>query len=584
MPFIAAQQLALNNAIRVKLSHLYQTRPRDTLWYSFGLKMLLDYKSVVRSWAMGRSRVAFRKALAERGYDQDGRAISSFPRAATEETKIAGLRGSVDFTVREEVVTAKSSDIEKDMREIVDKIIRVMLHAPKAGTGKLKQLYSLRSSTQSAMLVSLTVGKVDAGVAVLLTQDNRLIEFPSVLLPNNITSGSIVDITVARNHAAETASATAFQTLQKRILNTYGIKTPTPPILRLRNATQTSLVLEWDPIDLATASLKSLSLYRNGSKAGSIPRPLETRSTKISGLAIHTEYTFHLVLRTTAGTYQSEKLVCRTHKMTDLSGITVTAGVLHPQQRDALAAALDRIGGKLIDTVRIDTTHFVCTEGRGPLWEKAVEMNIPVVVPEWVDACEAEGTIVSVRGYYLNADPKARQLGPIHGSTQHQRTTSTATPNQSQDQNQNQSPSPSPSNLAPSGALQVQQQLDDPPLTPFPGAEMTGQPTAEEREVSSDEGRLSPPPPVPPKDDEEEARGDEHAEDEPPAQEEHDTAEVATPADAKAGDSDHDEQTSTADDQSDRHIEEDKGKPSGDDEDKERHSKEGEGDFNEVPL
>ncbi|RAH42669.1 uncharacterized protein BO95DRAFT_484545 [Aspergillus brunneoviolaceus CBS 621.78] len=139
MPFIAAQQLALNNAIRVKLSHLYQTRPRDTLWYSFGLKMLLDYKSVVRSWAMGRSRVAFRKALAERGYDQDGRAISSFPRAATEETKIAGLRGSVDFTVREEVVTAKSSDIEKDMREIVDKIIRVMLHAPKAGTGKLKQ-------------------------------------------------------------------------------------------------------------------------------------------------------------------------------------------------------------------------------------------------------------------------------------------------------------------------------------------------------------------------------------------------------------------------------------------------------------
>ncbi|RAH42670.1 putative chitin biosynthesis protein (Chs5) [Aspergillus brunneoviolaceus CBS 621.78] len=461
------------------------------------------------------------------------------------------------------------------------------------------------------MLVSLTVGKVDAGVAVLLTQDNRLIEFPSVLLPNNITSGSIVDITVARNHAAETASATAFQTLQKRILNTYGIKTPTPPILRLRNATQTSLVLEWDPIDLATASLKSLSLYRNGSKAGSIPRPLETRSTKISGLAIHTEYTFHLVLRTTAGTYQSEKLVCRTHKMTDLSGITVTAGVLHPQQKDALAAALDRIGGKLIDTVRIDTTHFVCTEGRGPLWEKAVEMNIPVVVPEWVDACEAEGTIVSVRGYYLNADPKARQLGPIHGSMQHQRTTSTATslltaatgqpqtsqnpnptpsPNQYQDQdqiqiqNQNQSPSPSPSNLTPSGALQVQQQLEDPPLTPFPGAEMTGQPTAEEREVSSDEGRLSPPPPVPPKDDEEEARGDEHAEDEPPVQEEHDTAEVATPADAKAGDSDHDEHTSTADDQSDRHIEEDKGKPSGDDEDKERHSKEGEGDFNEVPL
>ncbi|KAL4977881.1 hypothetical protein BDW66DRAFT_131224 [Aspergillus desertorum] len=347
------------------------------------------------------------------------------------------------------------------------------------------------------MLVSLTVGKVDAGVAVLLTEDNRLIEFPSVLLPNNITSGSIVDITVSRNNAAEAANAAAFQALQKRILNTYGIKTPSPPVLRLRNATQTSLVLEWDPIDLATASLKTLSLYRNGSKAGSIPRPLETRSTKISGLAIHSEYTFHLVLRTTAGTYQSEKLTCRTHKMTDLSGITVTTGVIHPQRKEALAEALDRIGGKLIDSVRIDTTHFVCTEGRGPLWEKAVEMNIPVVVPEWVDACEAEGTIVSVRGYYLNADPKARQLGPIHGSTQHQRTTSSiASPSR---------PSQSQSLSLPVNQSERDQNTSEPPPTPFPGANMSGQPKAEDDDRVSSEVSESPPPP-PPKDGEPEAK------------------------------------------------------------------------------
>ncbi|KAL4870433.1 hypothetical protein BDV12DRAFT_165941 [Aspergillus spectabilis] len=347
------------------------------------------------------------------------------------------------------------------------------------------------------MLVSLTVGKVDAGVAVLLTQDNRLIEFPSVLLPNNITSGSIVDITVSRNNAAEAANAAAFQSLQKRILNTYGIKTPSPPILRLRNATQTSLVLEWDPIDLATASLKTLSLYRNGSKAGSIPRPLETRSTKISGLAIHNEYTFHLVLRTTAGTYQSEKLTCRTHKMTDLSGITVTTGVLHAQRKEALGEALDRIGGKLIDSVRIDTTHFVCTEGRGPLWEKAVEMNIPVVVPEWVDACEAEGTIVSVRGYYLNADPKARQLGPIHGSTQHQRTTSSITSPSRKSQSQSLS--------LPNNQSERDQSTPEPPLTPFPGASMNGQPKAEDDDRVSSEDAESPPPP-PPKDEKSETR------------------------------------------------------------------------------
>jgi chitin biosynthesis protein CHS5 len=144
------------------------------------------------------------------------------------------------------------------------------------------------------------------------------------------------------------------------------------------------------------------------------------QSTKISGLAVDTEYTFHLVLKTSAGIYSSEKLVVKTHKMTDLSGITVTPGVLPPQLRDTLDAAVERIGAKLVDTVRIDTTHFVCTEGRGQAWEKAVEMNIPVVRPEWVDGCEREGRIVGVRGYYLNADPRMRQVGQGVGVQQQQ--------------------------------------------------------------------------------------------------------------------------------------------------------------------
>ncbi|KAI5294975.1 Chitin synthase, class 5 [Ascosphaera acerosa] len=292
------------------------------------------------------------------------------------------------------------------------------------------------------MLVSLTVGKVDAGVAVLLTEDNRLsrpsvqIEFPSVLLPRNITSGSIVNINVSRNFAAEEASVAGFKRLQDTILTKYGLHSPSAPVLRLRNATQTSIVLTWDPLDLATASLRSLALYRNDSKAGNIPRPFETQSTKISGLAIDTEYTFHLVLRTSAGTYSSQKLKCRTHKMTDLSGITVTTGVMPPAVRESLGQALERIGGKLVSNVRIDTTHFVCTEAGGEKWEKAVKQNIPVVRPEWVDGCEREGTLVGVRGYYLDADPKMRQIGPNV-----RRQSSLAEPAQRPQQQQQHSPS-----------------------------------------------------------------------------------------------------------------------------------------------
>ncbi|KAI9887915.1 MAG: Chitin synthase, class 5 [Watsoniomyces obsoletus] len=280
------------------------------------------------------------------------------------------------------------------------------------------------------MLVSLTVGKVDAGVAVLLTDDKRLIEFPSILLPPDISSGSIVDITVSRNFIAEAESQSAFATLQHDIFTTFGQRSPSPPILRCRNATQTSVVLEWDPIQLATAQLRSLALYRNGAKAGNIPKPLETQSTKMSGLAVDTEYTFHLVLRTSAGTYSSQRLVVRTHKMTDLSGITVTPGVLPAPLRESLEKAIDRIGAKIADTVRIDTTHFVCTEGKGQQWERALETNIPVVRPEWVEGCEREGRIVGVREYYLNADPRLRTIGPgarMHQQQQGQGSTSALT-------------------------------------------------------------------------------------------------------------------------------------------------------------
>jgi hypothetical protein len=237
------------------------------------------------------------------------------------------------------------------------------------------------------------------------------IEFPSILLPPDISSGSIVDIDVGRNYKAEADAAKAFFELQSDIFHTFGERTPSAPDLRCRNATQTSVVLEWDPIDVATAELRSLTLFRNGSKAGTIPRPGENHSTKLSGLAVDTEYVFHLVLKTSAGTFSSEKLKVQTHKMTDLSGITITPGHMPAALRESLQRSAERIGAKIADNVRIDTTHFVCTEGRGPAWEKAAENNIPIVVPDWVIGCEREGRIVGVRGYYLNADPRLRNVG-----------------------------------------------------------------------------------------------------------------------------------------------------------------------------
>lgn len=255
-----------------------------------------------------------------------------------------------------------------------------------------------------------------------------------------------------------------------------------------------------------------MSLYRNGAKAGVIPRAAQTGqevlATKVSGLAVDTEYTFHLVLKTSAGTYQSEKLTVKTHKMTDLSGITVTPGILPPPLRESLSGAVERIGAKIVEGVRIDTTHFVCTEGRGRDWERAFEMNIPVVRPEWVEGCEREGRIVGVRGYYLNADPKLRQVGQGVGTQQ-----------QHQQQQQNQRP-PQRERAESQATIPPQVQESQESLAPQP---QTAPSTISlpHRPASPQDGVNTPPPPLPAKDDPQQ-----HEKDPPSAEESHNESEA----------------------------------------------------------
>ena len=266
--------------------------------------------------------------------------------------------------------------------------------------------------SKSPTKAQFTVGKLDAGMAVLLTKDHHQIEFPTILLPETVTTGSIIDLSVSQNPEQEAEVLKTFRDLQSTIREAFANKSPGAPVLTLRNATQTSAVLEWEPIDIATAELKSLTLWRDGTRLGNIPKPLITTTTKLSGLAIDTDYTFQLILRTTAGTYSSELLKVRTHRLTNLSGITICEGTLPAEQRERLTATVAAIGAKpLQKRVRIDTTHFICSVPEGEEWQRAKDMNVPIVVVDWIEACQREEKIVGVRGYYLDADPALRPKG-----------------------------------------------------------------------------------------------------------------------------------------------------------------------------
>ncbi|RGB34369.1 hypothetical protein C1646_760640 [Rhizophagus diaphanus] len=114
--------------------------------------------------------------------------------------------------------------------------------------------------------VQFTVGKLDAGMAILLTEDHHLIEFPSLLLPPGVTSGSIVNIGVNRNYDQEEAQSKEFWELQEAILKEFGRNKPESPRLHIKQITQTSVILEWEPLVLHQAKLKALNIYRNGER------------------------------------------------------------------------------------------------------------------------------------------------------------------------------------------------------------------------------------------------------------------------------------------------------------------------------
>ncbi|GAA6004119.1 uncharacterized protein JCM10292_005892 [Rhodotorula paludigena] len=264
------------------------------------------------------------------------------------------------------------------------------------------------------------VGKIDAGIAVLISDSIHLIEFPSLLLPPGVAPGSIVNISCTRNSRAEKQHARDFWDLQRDIADTFGAREPAPPSLRVRNTTQTSVTLEWDPLDLASAALLNLSIYRNGQRLTTIPNPTHNTSTKLSGLQLDTDYHFHLVLKTTAGTCSSQTVKTRTHTIDNTTGISVCFGLVEPRELvDQAEAAVVALGARRADKIQIETTHFVATSsasrdnpaaGPGVEYQKAVQLSIPIVSPEWLLACQRASKLVPIAPYYLGQTNRAASL------------------------------------------------------------------------------------------------------------------------------------------------------------------------------
>ncbi|KAH6568549.1 hypothetical protein BASA50_001182 [Batrachochytrium salamandrivorans] len=248
--------------------------------------------------------------------------------------------------------------------------------------------------------IQFTVGKVDAGMAILLSPDHHLIEFPANLLPDGLTTGSIINITVERNQEEEQRQRDDFTALQDEIFETYS-QSPQAPLVEIKSITQTSAIIKWEPLTLHAATFLGLDIYRKGQKLN-LSISASATSAKLSGLDVAQEYEVWVVLRTSAGSFTSNKLHIKTHAMDNLTGLNPSFGTLSKDSDlDALTELLARIGARYTDDLTTDNTHLICTVPKGPKYERAMELNIPVVTPEFLKACELQKKVMPSHTFYL---------------------------------------------------------------------------------------------------------------------------------------------------------------------------------------
>lgn len=337
----------------------------------------------------------------------------------------------------------------------------------------------------------------------------QCIEFPSILLPPGCSTGSIVSIQCSRNPDEERSRSLAFWDLQDDILSSFGVHSPTPPSLRLRNVTQTSVTLEWDRLQLATARLLSLTIWRNGQRLAAIPNPHNNTSTKVSGLDVDQAYSFHLIARTTAGTFSSQTIKTRTLTLSDTSGVSVCFGAISPGSLLGEAqAALEQMRAKSSNRIQIDTTHFVCTHAAdGPTgppassgepnpaieFQRAAQLSIPIVHPSWVLACAKDKKMVPINQHYL--DKAALSGGPPSQERLSRQQSSNAS-NQGQAHGQVPAPQargaePIQLQRPPRGRSSTAGSVDQPATTQQEQQTPQGEPKVIGQESALDEARLS---------------------------------------------------------------------------------------------
>jgi ribosomal protein L12E/L44/L45/RPP1/RPP2 len=285
------------------------------------------------------------------------------------------------------------------------------------------------------------VGKLEAGVAIVLTEDMEMMELPQSLLPAGATVDSMFRMQLNGANDAQKARTNALLDAQQVILSAFGRAPNAQHIataLTISSLTHTTVTIRWPS---ARTLFNRATLYAIDGTINGRPLPcaaIDTQETllRITGLEPATTYTLKLTFRTSAGTYSTDPLSFETKRLDDLTCLRVSVDEesiddLLLEQLRALGVQVEEfspdttsliISGRTMAELRRNSSNPVSapfsaspaatttttaaaaattTDGGEKnsfapidfvsIYQRAQEANIPIVTPAWIAACQKAG-------------------------------------------------------------------------------------------------------------------------------------------------------------------------------------------------
>jgi hypothetical protein len=256
--------------------------------------------------------------------------------------------------------------------------------------------------------IPFTVGKIEEGVAVLVTDDLQMVEFPAHYLPKfekpdgqPIGIGSVLSLKITHSLPLQASRNEAFISLQDSILSHFS-HPPSADVLgsclKLDGRSHSWIMVSFPSWKVLakkhgwTAKIHSIDCQVNRSIAFYGIGEEETL-IRLTGLDTDQAFEIRLVFRTSTGTFYSNIVTVSTCSPSDFTGLHLVIDEDAGQEALDLAKELGAMVYAPSDLDKNITTHVIAENGQryGDL-----HLDIPIVNVDWLKACKASGKIEPV--------------------------------------------------------------------------------------------------------------------------------------------------------------------------------------------